>query len=88
MANSLKGNTWILDTTGVITTNKLKVKSVEWLNPGSVLDTAVVKDRNGAIKASFTCEVAGQSQILLVENWWDGLSLYALGSGSVYVFLR
>jgi hypothetical protein len=50
MANSTSGPLWILDTTGTITTQQVRVRSWKWLGATTAGHTMIVKDGAGRIR--------------------------------------
>lgn len=89
MANVLKGRIWIIDTAGAtpIWLGRIKIKSIEWRNPGVIADTAVIQRSDGTEQFNFRCEVANQSQFRIVEDWIDGMIVPTLASGKLYVYI-
>jgi len=83
MANSFKGRTWIIDTPSAtpIWKGNVKVKSIYWKGPTTIGHTAVLQRSDGSEFRSFVCEVAAESQFMLIESWVDGLIIPTLASG-------
>lgn len=90
MANTFDGRVWIIDTAAatVLWPGRIKVKAVEWRNPVNINDTAVIQEKDGDEFMNLRCEVAGQSQYFLVENWMDGLIVPTLATGKLYVYIQ
>ncbi len=91
MSNDLTDNPLIVDTSAatVLVTNHIKVKGVRWVaETTSAGDVAEVKDADGNVKwASVVAVAANHSEADLIEEWWDGLIVSELDSGTLYVYL-
>lgn len=89
MANQLQPNgVWLIDTPGVgiISTQKIKVASVYWNGPAPNA-TFAIQNQFGKvlISATFT---SGQQPEWYPEEWWDGLIVPTLSSGTLLITLR
>ena len=100
MANSFKTNPIILDTfssaidccvsCGFATGTPFKIKSIEWYNPGTINDTAVITDGNGIPIFSETCFVAKQNIIKDFDRIWVKnicVAQSGVGSGAINIVL-
>lgn len=88
MANNLQSNgVWLIDTpgAGVISTQKIKVNYIYW-NVTVANATLVVQNQFGKteLTATFT---AGQQPEWAINDWWDGLIVPTLSSGTLVIVL-
>lgn len=85
MANSITGNPWKLDTTGVITTAPVYIKNLMWVNAttGSLVITDnagrdIIRDTWSATKNLNYGEI----------KWIAGMNLVTIGSGELIVVVH
>lgn len=88
MANVLQSNaTWLIDTpgAGVISSQKVKVNYIYWNGPAASA-TFVIQNQWGKtqLTATFT---AGQQPSWNVNDWYDGLIVPTLSSGTLVIVL-
>lgn len=90
MPNKFDGRQWILDTPGatVLWPGRVYVKSIYWKAPTTIGHTVVLQEKDGDEALTLVCEVAAESQFMLIENWWDGLILATLASGVLQVNIK
>jgi hypothetical protein len=93
MANSYADRTWTLDTAGVITTEQVRIKKMEW-HPAAVDNDLVVLDNNSksiftvrAIYAAANHESAGIESRDFEGLQSHGLNLQTIDGGTLYVYL-
>jgi hypothetical protein len=83
---------WILDTIGVITTDKVRVRKMEWI-PNAAGDDLVINDNNGesmwTVTDALAGGLAGAERIDFGDRGIDflGFNLATLGGGTLYVWL-
>lgn len=92
MANVLRQSPWILDTAGAATLwpSRFAPSKVVWSGPTTVAHVLELTDVNGKVLLHLVCEVAGGSQQVTFPRgqYWNGLKLPTLGSGTVYIYHR
>jgi hypothetical protein len=92
MANIYGHLQWILDTAGVISTDKIRVKKLEWV-PNAQNDDLVINDSNGESVWTVTnATAAGRSGLETLdfgEKGQDflGFDLDTIGGGILYVWV-
>ena len=91
MANVYGHRQWILDTTGVISTDRLRVKKMEWV-PNAANDDLAIVDNNSeevwTVTNALTGGRAGLEAIDFSEGQdFEGFNLSTLGGGTLYVYL-
>jgi hypothetical protein len=91
MANVLKGNPLVVDTaeSGIYEGNRF-IKRVVWKGPTTIGHTLVIKSVNPTATPVFivdaVCEVALQSQVFLIEQAFEGLTVTTIASGTAYIY--
>lgn len=90
MANVLTINPWKLDSTGVVTTERVRVARVAWINPTDAAHTLILHDKNGNIVYSRNATAAGADDVehdvaACAGQEWNGLTVNTIGSGIAYV---
>ncbi len=88
--SDLTDNPLIVDTAagGVLFTTKLKVKAIRWVSEGaSAADTVVIHDGSANVKWESRAAAANHTEADLIEEWWDGLDVDTIESGTVYIYL-
>lgn len=82
--------TWVCDTTGALTTERVKVKTVRWDGgtSASAGDRAILKSANGSAFFSSTADGADFQDEELVETWINGITVDTLGHGTLYITLE
>ncbi len=100
MSNSYGSNPIVLDTfTSAIDVGStmfndsnaaFKIDSIEWENPVTVADTAIVTDGASNPIFSKTCAVAKESIIKYFRTWFRGIKIGASGvsSGKIVITIR
>lgn len=90
MANAITGpSPWKVDTVPVtISTNKIYVEALYWFNPTTAGHLFSITDRNSKVIFEGRCEVNAQSQYFRVENWFDGMTIGTLSSGTLYIYFK
>lgn len=86
MANLIGTRVWVLDTastTAVLWPNPIRIKLVEYFKPTNIGDTFTLNDVNGNEIVKGTCEVALQSQLFNLDNWYNGIILHDLTAGGL-----
>ena len=90
MANNLTNNPWILDSTGVVTTDMIRVKGIRWTGAGSG-NTVILKDAAGHVvwnsvgNAANYVEADGISFTPGLN--WNGLTVDTIAAGVLLVEL-
>lgn len=91
MGNDVTSNPWVLDSTGAVTTDLLRVKGIRWVGATTAAHAAILKDKNGKVKWSSVASGANyvESDTIYTRPGqnWDGLTVDTLGSGKLYVEL-
>lgn len=90
MANVTGGNVIVLDTastTAVVEDRMLKIKSIRWDDATTANHKAVLKDKHGNIIWQSTAAGADNEDAEIVEEWYEGLIMHTLGSGTIVVRL-
>lgn len=93
MANDIDQNPWILDTAGVITTDRVRIAKIRWIGVDAAGDDLVVQHADGtylwtakALAGDATNDIDYE---LPVDNFdAEGLKLTTLDSGKVEVWYR
>lgn len=91
MANVYGHLQWILDTTGVVSTEKIRVKRMEWV-PNAAGDDLAIVDNNSEELWTVTDALAGGRPGLETIDFTPphdflGFNLSTLGGGKLYVYL-
>ncbi|MFQ5493608.1 MAG: hypothetical protein ACE5DX_05635, partial [Candidatus Dojkabacteria bacterium] len=84
------GNVIVLDTastTAVVEDRMLKIKSIRWDDATTANHKAVLKDKHGNIIWQSTAAGADNEDAEIVEEWYEGLIMHTLGSGTIVVRL-
>lgn len=88
MANSLEGRVWVLDTTGSVTTDPVKVDQIIWSDITNDDDDLEILTASGGGRL---WKVKGKSGIDMHVDmdgqWFDGIYLNTLDSGEVTIYL-
>lgn len=90
MANVTGGNVIVLDTastTAVVEDRMLKIKSIRWDDATTANHKAVLKDKHGNIIWQSTAAGADNEDAEIIEEWYEGLIMHTLGSGTIVVRL-
>ncbi|MBZ5695962.1 MAG: hypothetical protein LAN36_11465 [Acidobacteriia bacterium] len=67
---------------------ELRIARVEWFSPNAANDQALIIDpASGKEWLRFKCEVAGQSQIVPVNELWSDFAVVQCDSGVLKLFL-
>lgn len=86
MANDTSRNPWALDSVGVVTTDRIRVKSIRWYAKGaSAGEDVQVEDNNGEIIFISVATGANYTEAELIEEDFDGLEVAVIDSGTLYV---
>lgn len=88
MANNLQSNgVWIIDTpsAGVISSQKIKVNYVYWNGPANGA-TFAIQNMFGKVELNATF-ATGQQPQWYIGDWWDGLIVPTLTSGTLVIVL-
>lgn len=90
MANDITVNPWKLDTagSGVIYSHGVRIRTIIWTLPVAQGDDLAITDRNDKPIITAKAEAAGQTQIFRLGDWYEGLKLTVLDSGTVTVHIR
>ena len=90
MANDLTKDPWIIDTASstVLTTDRLRVKSMRWVGPTTADHEAIIQDKNA--REVWKGEASGNADNdeSLFEGDIEGLIVSKLESGKIYIYLR
>jgi len=89
VANNLQSNgTWLIDTPGAtpISKQKVKVNYIYWNGPAAAA-TFVIQDQFGRTQLTATFQ-SGQQPSWSVQDWWDGLLVPTLTSGTLVIVLQ
>lgn len=90
MANIYAARQWIIDTAGVISTDKLRIARMEWVPNAANDDLAIVDNAGEAIWTVTNALTGGRAGVELMDTELDteGLNVSTLGGGTLYVYLR
>lgn len=92
MANVYGLRQWILDTTGVITTDRIRIRKLEWV-PNATNDDLAIVDNNSEALWTVTNALTGGRAGLEVLDFggngqdFEGFNLTTLGGGTLYVYI-
>ena len=91
MANNFSGRPWILDTPGVITTDRVRVGKIRWDAEGaSAGDNVVLSRADGRVFWSATASAANftteSDQFDGLAGDCQGMTLTTINSGKLYVY--
>lgn len=87
MSNDLTGPLWVLDTTGTISTNTIRIERIAWKNATTLDHTAKVTDLNGKVIFEDFASGATYNTSEPIHREVQGLIVETLGSGKLYVSL-
>jgi hypothetical protein len=93
MGNIYGHSQWILDTVGVVSTDKIRISRMEWV-PNAANDDLVINDNNGeSVWTATNALAAGLAGVEVFDGGpkgFDslGFNLATLGGGTLYVWLR
>ena len=90
MANDITGRVWELDTPNGVTPvwrGMVKIKYVEWVTPATTTDTFELTDSNGKSIIKSQAQANLDVQTFNLENWYNGVFLTTLTSGTLRVHL-
>lgn len=90
MANTLGDNVWVLDTantTTVVDSRMLYIQNIRWDDATTANHKAVLKDQKGNIIWQSTAAGDNNEDVELIKDWYNGLIMHTLGSGTVLVRL-
>lgn len=85
MANDLTNRPWVIDSTGVLTTDRLRLRGIRWVGATTAAHVAELKDSAGRVVWS---SVAGGGNNVEADSpTFDvlGLQCTTLASGKLYV---
>ena len=88
MANALNTNPLSLDTPGatVLVSSRLKIQRVIW-KATTLGDNAEIQDKDGNTIWKWTAEATPDMvESNIGDNWYNGLKMPTLGSGTLYVY--
>jgi len=88
MSNVVSGNTWVLDTVGSVTTEKVKIKGIHWTGITTDSDDLLINDASGGQIIVSAKGFAKSDMYFWIDGWRDGLYLTTLDSGTVMVFIE
>lgn len=91
MANDLSARPWFIDTpstTAIIWQPQAFVKFIEWVLPATTGDTFEVTDRNGKSIVKSQAQVASDIQTFNLENWFEGIIIKSLTSGTLRIHIK
>jgi len=89
MGNVTTAQPWILDSTGVVTTDDIRIKHLRWVSASANAgDTVVLKDKNGKVIWATVAAGADNVEDSLTENqrFFPGLTVDTI-SGTLYIYL-
>lgn len=91
MANSGSGNTWRLDTSGIITPNLVEIVAMEW-QPTAIGQTLIIKNNQGDIVWQKTAYGDIDPTFLVwtppggrTSSSFDGFNLFQITGGVLFV---
>lgn len=88
MANDLSRNPWSLDTAAVITTDKVRVKSLRWYTKSATAgDDISVEDAHGEKIWESVADGSNYVEAQLIEEDFEGFELAVIDSGVLYVMV-
>ena len=90
MANDVTTQPWIIDSTGVLTTDDIRIKHIRWDATAAAAGNAVIlKDKNGRVVWESHATGSNYDEDSLSENqrFFPGLTVDRIDSGTVYIYL-
>ena len=91
MANVYGHRQWILDTTGVISTDRIRVKKMEWVPNAANDDLAIVDNNSEEVWTVTNALTGGRAGVEVIDfsegQDFEGFNLSTLGGGTLYVYL-
>lgn len=88
MANDISRNPWILDTAAIITTDKVRVKSLRWVSKtASAGDDLSIEDDDGTVVWATVATGANYVEAHDVDARLHGFELAVIDSGALYVYV-
>lgn len=90
MANVFTDNRWIVDTAGVLTTERTYVKRVRWEGTGLTSGTSrvILNDNAGAQQWASRATGATVVESDLIESWWNGIDVNTIAGGTLTIELH
>lgn len=90
MANEFIDIRWIVDSTGVLTTERQYVKRVRWDATGVTAGTSRVIIHDNAGKVLWETRATGTTVVEsdLIEEWWNGININTIADGLVIIELE
>lgn len=90
MANVYASLRWIIDTAGVISTDKLRISCMEWVPAATGDDLAIVDNAGEAIWTVTDALTGGRAGVELMDTEinTEGLNVSTIGGGTLYIYLK
>lgn len=89
MANDVSARPWFVDTVGTLWPySQVYVKFIEWVKPQNIGDEFELTDINGKSIVRSSAQVANDIQTFNLENWFNGVVLSALDSGTLRIHVK
>ena len=88
MANNLTDNPWMIDSTGVLTTDDVPIKHLRWVGATTAGHAALINDKNGREVWKSVASGANYVEDSLSENqrFFHGLTVATLASGTLELY--
>lgn len=89
MANVYAHTHWILDTAGVVTTDKVRIQKMEWV-PTVASDDLTILDNNDETIWDIDADTTPSREKIDFDSGHDflGFNLSVIDSGVLYVYLK
>lgn len=87
MSNVVSGKTWVLDATGSVYTNRVKIKTIIWTGISTNGDDLLINESSGGQIILSIKGGANNPFSVEVNRWYDGIYLTTLDSGTVNIIL-
>jgi hypothetical protein len=89
MANVITGRQWTLDTVGVVYTDAVFIRHIEYVDYAVSTEAVLVKDRNGRIIFSSVGHDDFTPVVTQDIGWCDGVTVTTLAApGKVIVYIK
>ncbi|HNR12058.1 MAG TPA: hypothetical protein PKM59_01960 [Thermodesulfobacteriota bacterium] len=83
--SAVEGATWTLDTVGVITTGKVRIRTIYWVDCTTNGHSFIINDAAGNLIWKDTDGEAGIGHLFYIDRVVTGVTLNTLGSGTLII---
>lgn len=77
--------TWEINTTGTVTTDRVKIKNIRWVGATAAGHVCEIQDGNGGSFFKSTAMAIYWDDEQLMETWFNGISVLTIDSGTLYI---